>query len=225
MVWASCAGPLRRSRVVRGLAACLMGLLAVAVSIVANNDRALANGSLISVANGTVRCSQVSGLARFAPPIRTGGSDHGLEALHLSLALTACSSPTLPPTVSLSGRLKGSLVANNGTSCTTNLGSSSYASVGTLVVRWKTHRATISPLSDFDPQRVHLLMVHRTRGGVIPTMRVGGSGSPHPSVSGDFTGGDKGRASSLILAWKATAATCSAGLGVLPIASGTLEFS
>jgi hypothetical protein len=197
----------------------------VAVSIVASDEPALARGPAITVANATVRCSLVSGLARFTPPIRTAGSDHGLETLHLDLALEGCSSAALPAPISLSGHLKGALVSNNGTSCTTNLGSTSYASVGTLVVRWKTHRAKISPLSDFAPERIHPLMVHRARGGATQTMKIGGSGSPRPSVSGDFTGGDKGRASSFTVAWKQSAATCSVGLGALPIASGTLALS
>lgn len=225
MVCASCARSDHRSHVGRRLAVLVAGVLAVAVSIVARDGPALAHGPVITVANATVRCTQVTGLAKFAPPIRTGGSDHGLETVHLSLALEGCSSPALPPPISLSGQLKGSLVANNGTSCTTSFGSTSYASVGTLVVRWKTHRAKISPFSDFAPQRVHPLMVHRARSGAIQTMKVGGSGSPRPSVSGDFTGGDKGRASSFTVAWKQSAATCSVGLSVLPIASGALAFS
>jgi hypothetical protein len=165
----------------------------------------------------------VSGTAKFNPRLRTRGTVSGLETVHLDLALTGCSSPALPPPITITGQLKGALVANTGTSCSTSLGTSAYLSVGALSVRWKTHGATISPTSSFAPQRVRPSKVQR-QAQTNQTVKVGGPGSPRPSVVGDFTGGNGGRSSSFRLSWKRSAATCSVGLSELPITAGTLTF-
>jgi len=135
----------------------------------------------VSVANSTVSCTQVSGLEKFNPRLRTPGTVHGLETVHLDLSLNGCSSPALPPPITITGTLRGALVANTGTSCSTNLGSSPYASVGTLTVNWKVHKAKVLPTSSFTPQRVKLAKVQR-RASVNQTLKVGGPGSPRPSV-------------------------------------------
>ena len=183
-----------------------------------------ASPPVISVATSTITCTQVTGLATFSPRLRARGTTSGLETVHLNLALSRCSSPALPPPITITGQLKGALVANSGTSCATTLGASPYSSVGTLTAKWKTHKAKIAPASSFAPQRVKLAKVqHMARTN--QTIKVGGPGSPRPSVVGDFTGGNGGRGSSFTLSWKRSAVTCSVGLSDLPIVSGALTFS
>ncbi len=191
---------------------------------VVTDQPVFASAPTVSVANATIMCTEVTGLATFSPHLRTPGTARGLETVHLNLALSGCSSPALPPPMTITGQLKGALVANTGTSCATALGPSPYSSVGTLTAHWKTHKAKISPTSSFAPQRVKLAKVQR-KARTNQTIKVGGPGSPHPSVVGDFTGGNGGRSSSFTLSWKRTAVTCSAGLSALPIVSGALTFS
>ena len=204
--------------------ASVSGVLLVGAVIVVIGQPVFASAPTISVANATITCTEVKGLATFNPHLRTPGTIHGLETVHLNLALSGCSSPALSPPVTITGQLKGALVSNTGTGCATTLGPSPYSSVGTLTAHWKIHRAKIPPTSSFAPQRVKLAKVQR-KAGTNQTIKVGGPGSPHPSVVGDFTGGNGGRSSSFTLSWKRSAVTCSTGLSALPIASGALTFS
>jgi hypothetical protein len=202
----------------------LLGVALTGSSLLAAVEPASATPPVISVANSTIACTGVSGLAKFDPHLQAKGTASGLETVHLNLTLTGCSSPALPPPISISGELKGALVANTGTSCSTTLGMSPYSSIGTLTVKWKTHKAKIAPASLFAPQRVKPAKVQH-KAGTNQTIKVGGPGSPRPSVVGDFTGGNGGRSSSFTLSWKRSTATCSAGLVALPIVSGALAFS
>ena len=208
----------------RRMIASVSGVLLVGAVIVVIDQPVFASAPTISVANATITCIAVTGLATFSPHLRTPGTIRGLEMVHLNLALSRCSSPALSPPITITGQLKGALVSNTGTSCATTLGSSTYSSVGTLTAHWKIHKAKISPTSSFAPQRVKLAKVQR-KAATNQTIKVGGPGSPHPSVVGDFTGGNGGRSSSFTLSWKRSAVTCSAGLSVLPIVSGALTFS
>jgi hypothetical protein len=201
-----------------------VGLLLIAGSVLVPSGPAWARARVVSVGNSTVTCTQVSGLEKFEPHLRTRGTVNGLETVHLNLALGGCSSPALPPPITITGLLKGALVANTGTSCSTNFETSPYSSVGTLTVNWKTHKAKVASMSSFTPQRVKLAKVQR-KAGTNQTVKVGGPGSPRPSVAGDFTGGNGGRSSSFTLRWKRSAVTCSTGLSELPIVSGALAFS
>jgi hypothetical protein len=207
-----------------GAAVVLVGLLVVGASVLLVSAPVSASTKVISVANSTVVCTQVAGLEKFDPRLRTRGTVSGLETAHLSLTLSGCSSPALPPPITITGQLKGALVANTGTSCATTLGTSPYTSVGTLTVSWKTHKAKIAPLSAFAPQRVKIARVQR-RSRTNQTVKLGGPGSPRPSVIGDFTGGNGGKSSSFTLSWKRSAVTCSVGLSELPIVAGSLSFS
>ncbi|HEY5024736.1 MAG TPA: hypothetical protein VII76_07150 [Acidimicrobiales bacterium] len=205
-------------------AAVFLGLLLAGASAVVASQPVSASAKVISVANATVVCTQVAGLERFDPHLRTRGTVSGLETVHLSLTLNGCSSPVLPPPITITGQLKGALVANTGTSCATTLGTSSYTSVGTLTVSWKTHKAKIAPLTSFAPQRVKLGRVQR-KSHTNQTLKLGGPGSPRPSVIGDFTGGNGGKSSSFTLSWRRSSVTCSVGLNELPIVAGSLSFS
>jgi len=200
----------------------LMGsFVLVAASV---SGTASARARVVSVDNSTISCTKVTGLARFDPRLRSPGTVKGLETVHLNLALSGCSSSTLPPPITVAGQLQGALVANTGTSCSTSLGTSSYVSVGTLTVDWKVHGAKISRTSSFSPQRVRPEKV-RHKASARQSIKVGSPGSPRPSVVGDFAGGNDGKTSSFSLTWDRSAVTCSTGLHDLPIISGTLAFS
>jgi hypothetical protein len=201
------------------------GVLLVAVGVLVVTAPAGAAPRVIAVADATVACTHVSGIETFDPKLRARGTTEGLETVHLDLSLGGCSSPVLPPPVTITGQLKGALVANTGTACSTALGTSPYASVGTVTVKWKTHKARIAPISTFSPQRVKPAKTPRKVAGVNQTVKVGAAGSPRPSVVGDFTGGNGGRTSSFSLSWKRSDATCSAALHALSIVSGSLAFS
>jgi len=202
------------------MAGCLVGgVVAVGVTAPAG-----ATQPLVDVADSTVACTHVSGVETFDPRLRTPGTTHGLETVHLDLALSGCSSPALRPPITIVGQLKGELVADTGTSCSTSLGLSPYTSLGTLTVKWKTHKAKIPPVSTFAPQRIKPAKTGR-KAATEQSVKGGGAGSPRPSVVGDFTGGNSGRTSSFTLSWRRTSATCSAGMHVLPIVSGALAFS
>lgn len=220
----SLASPTRAWNARRRVMAAVSALFFVGAVTVAIDQPVFASAPTISVANSTITCSEVTGLATFSPHLRTPGTTRGLETVHLNLALNGCSSPALPLPVTITGQLKGALVADTGTSCATTLGPNPYSSVGTLTAHWKAHKAKISPTSSFAPQRVKLAKVQR-KARTNQTIKVGGPGSPHPSVVGDFTGGNGGRGSSFTLSWKRSAVTCSAGLSALPIVSGALAFS
>jgi hypothetical protein len=180
---------------------------------------------VVAVADATVACTHVSGMETFDPQLRPRGTTQGLETVHLDLSLSGCSSPVLPPPITVTGQLKGALATDTGTSCSSALGSSPYASVGTVTVKWKSHKAKIAPSSTFSPQRVKPAKTPRKVAGVNQTVKVGAGGSPRPRVVGDFTGGNGGRTSSFTLSWKRSDATCSVGLHALPIVSGALAFS
>ena len=202
----------------------LLGSLFVVAASVLVAGPVAASDHVIAVANSSVACTQVSGFARFDPRVRSPGTASGREAIHLDLALNGCSSPALPPPITISGALQGALVTGTGSSCSTTLGAGPYVSAGTLTVRWKTHGAKISSTSLFVPQRVRPTQVQRT-ASARQGIKVGSPGSPRPSIVGDFAGGNAGRASSFKLSWKRSAATCSTGLRYLPIIAGTLAFS
>jgi len=222
----SLASPTRsRTKTRRPVAAWVaVGMLVMGGGLLVLATPAGAKTPVISVGNSTVTCTKVSGLEKFDPHLRTPGTVNGLETVHLDLSLNGCSSPALPPSITITGELKGALVADTGTSCSTNLGPSPYSAVGTLTANWKIHKAKVPPTSTFTPQRVKLAKVqHRARTN--QTLKVGGPGSPRPSVGGDFTGGNGGRSSSFTLSWKRSSVTCSTGLSELPIVSGALTFS
>lgn len=222
----SLASPTRsRTTTCRPVAAWVAaGLLVMGGGLLVLATPAGARTPTVSVGNSTVTCSQVSGIEKFGPHLRTPGTVTGLETVHLDLSLNGCSSPALPPPITITGELKGALVADTGTSCSTNLGTSAYSAVGTLTVNWKTHKAKVVPTSTFTPQRVKPAKVQR-KAKTNQTLKVGGPGSPRPSVGGDFTGGNGGRSSSFTLSWKRSSVTCATGLSDLPIVSGVLTFS
>lgn len=209
---------------VRHLALVLLGSAIVVGASVLLGGPVSASEHVIAVANSSVACTQVSGLARFDPRLRSPGTAGGRETIHLDLVLNGCSSPALPPPITISGALQGALVTGTGTGCSTTLGAGPYVSAGTLTVKWKTRGAKISPTSLFVPQRVRPTQVQRT-ASARQGIKVGSPGSPRSSVVGDFAGGNDGRTSSFKVSWKRSAATCSTGLHFLPIISGTLAFS
>jgi hypothetical protein len=211
-------------RKVRTSTPVLLGSLFVFAASVLVSGPVSASDHVVAVADSSVSCTQVSGFAKFDPRLRSPGTATGRETIHLDLALNGCSSPALPPPITISGTLQGALVTDTGTGCSSTLEAGPYVSAGTLTVRWKAHGAKISPTSLFVPQRVRPTQVQRT-ASARQGMKVGAPGSPRPSVVGDFAGGNAGRASSFKLSWKRSAATCSTGLRYLPIISGTLAFS
>ena len=207
----------------------LLALAAVvsvsALSVAFDIPAAAARRPAIALGNATVSCSTVTGEARFSPQLRTGGTTQGIDKVHFDLALSGCSSPALPPPITISGKLTGSLVANNGTSCASNLQTSGFDAVGSLSVRWKVHGARVDTSSTFTPQRLALSKVRHKHKVATQSAKVGARGKPHPSVTGDFTGGDSGRAASVTVTWDQAAETCATGIKTLPIVGGTLRFS
>ncbi len=200
---------------VRTSVAVLLGsLVLVGVGVLVVGGPVSASDHVIAVTSSSVTCTQVSGLARFDPRLRSPGTTGGPETIHVDLAFNGCSSPALPPPITISEELQGALVADTGTSCSTSLGDGPYVSAGTLSARWKTHGAKIAPTSLFMPQRVRPTMVQRTTGA-RQGMKVGSPGSPRPRIVGDFAGANAGRTSSFKLLWKRSAATCSTGLRYL----------
>jgi hypothetical protein len=187
-------------------------------------DPAVAGIPVVSVANATVACKEITGTATFSPPLRTNGSPQGLETVHLDLTVAGCVSGALPPPITVTGHLKGSMVSDNGQSCATTLAGARYSSVGAFIVQWRTHGAKIAPDTQYSPQRVR--PVKARPKSKTPTEAVElGAASGKPTVAGDFTGGDGGKSSSLTLDWLQSAATCATGLHSLPITAGALSFS
>jgi hypothetical protein len=179
----------------------------------------------VSLTNATVSCATVTGQAGFSPALRTPGKTSGIEHVHFNLTTGGCTSTALTPPATITGTLKGTLTTNTGTSCATALGTSAYSAVGTLQAHWKIHGARAADTSAFTPQRLAPGKVRHKRSGSTQSAKVGTRGKPHPSVTGDFTGGDGGRTATFSVTWKQTAATCASRVSSLPIVSGTLHFS
>jgi hypothetical protein len=209
----------RRSVATLGAAVVVIG------TIVLTGGAAVASIPTVNVANATVSCQDVTGGATFSPALRAAGNAQGLETVHLDLALTGCSSASLPAPAILVGHLTGSMAADDGDTCAANLTGMRYASLGDFTVRWKAHHAKIAALSTFSPGRVRPVKVRGKGGLTNESIKLGKAGGGRATVLGAFTGGNGGSGSSLELRWSTSAATCAAALHALPIESGSLSFS